>query len=315
VVTPLRSILTLALLCPALVVAGCRQAAPAAANGPVRHYAVTGKVVGTNAASDEVELDAAAIPGFMDAMTMPYKLKTPADLKKIHRGDRITGVLETGGSGTTLEDVKVTDTSKEVRELSPQILARPLVPGESVPDFALTDQSSRTIHLSDFHGKLLLVTFVYTNCPLSDYCPRMSHNFADIDKALAGTPAFYDRTHLLSVSFDPKRDTPAALRSYGGAYTGKYTGETFAHWSFAVPKPADLDPLLQFFDVGAVPAPGGTLTHTLSTVEIGPDGRVLKWYGGNDWTPAQVLADVHKSLGSGNSSGNSSGDSSGSTGA
>ena len=125
----------------------------------------------------------------------------------------------------------------------------------------------------------------------------MSHNFADVDAALAKTPGLYDRTHLLTISFDPARDTPAVLRSYGGAYTGKYTQESFAHWTFAAPKKNDLEPVLGFFDVGATPAPGGTLTHTLSTVEIGPDGRVLKWYPGNQWTVAEVLADIGKDLG------------------
>lgn len=265
------------------------------AAGPVRHYPIAGKVVGTNAESGEVELDAAAIPGFMDAMTMPYRLADPADLKKLHRGDRIAGTLDVGGSGTVMTGVRVTDTTGQIKELAP---TSNLQPGETVPNFALLDQSSHTVHLHDYAGKLLLVTFVYTNCPLSDYCPRMSHHFADIDKALAGTP-LYDRTHLLTVSFDPVRDTPAVLRSYGGAYTGQYTNETFKHWTFAAPKQADLDPLLRFFDVGAVPAPGGSLSHTLSTVAIGPDGKVLKQYPGNDWTPAQVLADVRHDLGAG----------------
>ena len=284
------------LLCAALLATGCREA-PVASAGPVRHYPIHGKVVGTNAEQSEVELDAAAVPGFMDAMTMPYKLKNPADLRGIHRGDQITGTLDVDGSGTVLEGVQVTDATKEIRELDPQVLAKPLIPGETVPDFALLDQDAKTVHLSDFFFNVMVLTFIYTHCPLSDYCPRMSHNFADIDKALAGSPALYSGTHLLSISFDPERDTPAVLRSYGGAYTGKYTSESFAHWTFAVPRKADVDPLLRFFDVGAVPAPGNTLTHTLSTVEIGPDGRVLKWLPGNSWTPAQVVADVQHAMG------------------
>ncbi len=265
------------------------------AAGPVRHYPVTGKVIGTNAESGEVELDAAAIPGFMEAMTMPYRLADPDELKKLHRGDRISGTLDVGGSGTVLSGVHVTDATKEIKELAP---TSSLEPGQAVPNFALLNQSNHTVHLHDYAGKLLLVTFVYTNCPLSDFCPRMSHHFADIDKALAGTP-LYDRTHLLTISFDPARDTPAVLRSYGGAYTGQYTNETFQHWTFAAPKQGDLDPLLRFFNVGAVPAPGGSLSHTLSTIEIGPDGKVLKQYAGNDWTSAQVLADVRRDLGAG----------------
>ncbi len=252
--------------------------------------------MGTNAETGEVEINAAAIPGFMGAMTMPYRLKDSAAMRGIHRGDQIQGTLDVDGTGTLLNGVKVIDATKEVRELDPTILAKPLLPGEAVPDFTLLDQSGKHIHLKDFGGKVLLVTFVYTHCPLSDFCPRMSRNFADVDKALAASPALYGATHLLSISFDPDRDTPAALRSYGGAYTGQYTNETFGHWTFAVPPKAELDPLLRFFDVGAVPAAGQTLTHTLSTVEIGPDGHILKWFPGNDWTVEEVLADVKHNL-------------------
>ena len=263
----------------------------------MRHYPIRGKVVGTNAESNQVELDAAAIPGFMDAMTMPYELKDTTALKTLHRGDQIKGTLDVDGNGTMLDAVSVLSRSGEVLSPTPQAELKPLLPGEPVPDFALTDQSNQTVHLADYRGKVLLVTFVYTHCPLSDYCPRMSRNFAAIDKALAAQPALYAQTHLLSVSFDPKRDTPAVLRSYGGAYTGRYTDETFHHWTFAVPNAADLSSVLGFFDVGAVPAPGGTLTHTLSTVAIGKDGRILQWWTGNDWTPAEVMGAIDHTLG------------------
>ncbi len=254
-------------------------------------------MIGTNSESGEVELDAAEVPGFMAAMVMPYKLETPRELKQLHRGDRIRGTLNVGGSATTLAQIAVTDRSKEVKELGPEAAARSIPAGAPVPDFALTDQDGRVVQTSNFRGKLLLVTFVYTNCPLSDYCPRVSHNFADINEQLTKLPELYKRTHLLTVSFDPDRDTPAVLRSYGGAYTGRYTQENFEHWTFAVPKKEDLEPVLAFFNVGAVPAPGGTLTHTLSTVLIGENGRVLHSYPGNQWTPAQVLADIRRSLG------------------
>ena len=250
-------------------------------------------MVGKNQVAGELEVDAAAIPGFMDAMTMPYRLKDPSVLKNLKSGDEVKGELDVSGDGTVLDKVTVTDRSHEEVNPTPQALMKPLVPGEAVPDFTLTNQSDKTVKLSDFHGKLLLMTFIYTHCPLSDYCPRMSHYFADINTELSKNPQLYGGTHLLSVSFDPKRDTPAVLRSYGGAYTGKYTQETFDHWTFATPRESDAAALYKFFDVSSVPGPGQTLTHTLSTVEIGPDGRILKWYTGNDWTPAEVLADIH----------------------
>jgi protein SCO1/2 len=164
--------------------------------------------------------------------------------------------------------------------------------GDDVPDFKLLNQSDHTIDLKQFRGKVVLMTFIYTRCPLADFCPRMSRNFAIIDKALQADPALYKETHLLSVSFDPTYDTPKVLRSYGGAYTGNYVKETFQHWEFAAPSVAELPKMQQFFDVGVTPGENGTLQHSLSTVVIGKDGKIFAFWPTNDWKVEDVLAEV-----------------------
>ena len=170
-----------------------------------------------------------------------------------------------------------------------------------MPDFSLLNQSAKKISLQQFRGKVLLLTFVYTRCPLADYCPRMSRNFAEIDKQLQSDPKLYAKTHLLSVSFDPLYDTPKVLRSYGGAYTGRYSQETFAHWDFAAPSEAELPKMEQWFDVGVTSTPadasagvpgtpaGKTLQHSLATVIVGADGKVLAFYPTNEWTVDEAL--------------------------
>ncbi len=120
----------------------------------------------------------------------------------------------------------------------------------------------------------------------------MCRNFAQIDKALQGDPALYAKTHLLSISFDPKFDTPAVLKSYGETYIGDDAQHAFVHWDFAVPPAGELAALTQFFDVGITPGDGGTLTHSLSTALIGKDGKVRTWYPTNEWTPDEVLAAI-----------------------
>ena len=247
-------------------------------------------MVSTDSANGEVLLDAAAIPGFMEAMTMPYKLRTPNILSELHPGDQITATLYVTDSSDVLDQIVITAQGQP--DYRPLIQYHVLNPGDVVPDFKFLNQSGKHISIGDFKGKVLLVTFVYTRCPLPDFCPRMSQNFAKIDKALAADPALYAKTHLLTVSFDPDYDTPAVLRSYGGAYTGQYTKEKFAHWDFAAPSKADQKSVDEFFDVGVTPEKDKTITHSLSTVVIGPDGKVFRWYPTNDWTPDQILSDV-----------------------
>jgi protein SCO1/2 len=281
---------------------GCKQGSPspqigtqsesksAAAIAQAKQYPVKGKVVSTDAAHGEVTLDAEAIPGFMSAMTMPYKLRTPNILSELHPGDRITGTLYVTDNDDLLDEIVITAQGQP--DYKPPIQYHVLNPGDEVPDFKFLNQSGKQVSIGEFKGKVLLVTFIYTRCPLPDFCPRMSRNFAKIDKALAADPALYAKTHLLSISFDPEYDTPAVLKSYGGAYTGNYTTEKFAHWDFAAPAKREQESVDKFFDVGVTPEKDKTITHSLSTVVIGPDGKVAKWYPTNDWTPDQVLADV-----------------------
>lgn len=281
----------LAFLSPLMLsLAGChgapRQASSAPA-GPVKQYAVKGIIVSTDAAHGEVTIDSEAIPGFMEAMTMPYKVRDPNVLQDLHPGDHMTGTLLVSDDRTVLDQIVITAQAKP--DYKPQVQYHVPVAGDAVPDFHLINQNGRQIDLRQFRGKVLLVTFIYTRCPLSDYCPRMSRNFAEIDKSLRADPELYKRTHLLSISFDPAYDSPAVLRSYGEAYTGNYTKEKFEHWDFAAPSKDDLPKLLQFFDVGATPGPNKTITHSLSTAIIGANGTIVKWYPTNDWSVTDVV--------------------------
>jgi len=231
----------------------------------------------------------------MDAMTMPYKLKDPSIVSELHPGDRITATMlvqhdEGGYHDAELDNIVVIAQAKP--DYKPAVQYHVPTVGDAVPDFTLLNQSGRKIHLSQFKGKVLVATFVYTRCPLADYCPKMSRNFAEIDKALAADPALYAKTHLLSISFDPAYDTPVVLRSYGGAYTGRYTKETFTHWDFAAPSERDLPAVTQFFNVGVTPDENNSLTHSLSTVVIGKDGKIAAWYPTNEWTPEEVVTEV-----------------------
>ena len=280
-------------------VLGCqsRPAEKATNSGSValQKFPVRGKVVAVQGSS--ITLDHEAVPGFMGAMTMPYKLKDPAVATELHPGDRITATIlvhkdADGFSDPILDEVVVIAEARP--DYKPAVQYHTPAPGDLVPNFALLNQSDRTIHIEQFRGKLLLATFVYTRCTLADYCPRMSRNFAAIDDALAKDPKLYGKTHLLSISFDPTYDTPQVLRSYGGSYTGRFSKENFAHWDFAAPSSKELPAVARFFGVGITPGESGSLYHSLSTALIDAQGRILVWYPTNEWTPEQMLAEIHK---------------------
>jgi protein SCO1/2 len=151
------------------------------------------------------------------------------------------------------------------------------------------------MHLGQFKGKSLLVTFIYTRCPLPNFCPRITKNFAQIEQNLAADAKLYNRSHLLCISFDPEHDSPERLRAYAAGYVpgGK---PDYSHWSFAAPAKNALDEIARFFNLGMTPEADSTITHTLSTTLIGPDGKVVKYYPGNEWMPDQVTADIRSLL-------------------
>jgi protein SCO1 len=226
---------------------GCHSGAKPAVQQPAaaafKVYKLRGKVVSTNPATGESTLDHEAIPGFMDAMTMPYKLKDPSILSELHPGDTITAdvlVSQDPNADVLLDNIVIVAQAKP--DYKPAVFYHVPEPGDMVPDFKLRNQDGRAIHFDQFRGKSLLVTFIYTRCPSPEFCPLVTHNFAVIDRQLAATPALYSRTHLLCVSFDPDHDSPARLRAYGAEYIGSDAKRAFAHWDFAVPsKPELLD--------------------------------------------------------------------------
>jgi protein SCO1/2 len=267
-------------------------------------HKLRGKVIATNPATGEVTLNHEAIPGFMDAMTMPYKLKDPSIVSELHPGDVLTAdvLVSQGNDAGAHDDARVlldhiVIVAQGKPDYRPTVLYHVPAQGDAVPDFKLRNQDGRIIHLNQFHGKNLLVTFIYTRCPLPNFCPLVTRNFAVIDKELAANPALKGKTHLLCVSFDPEHDTPERLKAYGEQYIGSDAQSAFANWDFAVPDKPVLTEMAKYFDVGITAGPDQTINHTLSTTLIGRDGKVIKFYPGNEWTPDQVVNDVKRSLG------------------
>ncbi len=138
-----------------------------------------------------------------------------------------------------------------------------------------------------------MVAVVVSSANRCYYC-LVAHGAAV--RQLSGDPKLKGKMQLLCVSFDPEHDTPERLKAYGEQYIGSDSKTAFANWDFAAPDKPVLAEMAKFFDVGITDEPDQTITHTLSTTLIGRDGRVVKFYPGNEWSPEQVVADVKASL-------------------
>jgi protein SCO1/2 len=266
--------------------AGCRR------TGNEQRYDLKGKVVAVDAENHLITVSHEDIKGYMPAMTMPFTVRNASDLQFIEPDADITATLVVDGKRTWLEDLIITTQSANVAPLPGSTMAQP---GDEVPNVKLRNQDNREIRFHNYRGKTLLLTFIYTRCPVPDYCTLMSDNFAQIDRALAADPELYRKTHLLSISIDPGYDTPPVLRSYGAAHTGRYQDETFEHWEFATGTTDQVKEIAQFFGLTYFPEKD-QIIHALRTVIVAPDGKVVKIYNGNDWKPAEVLQEMKKNL-------------------
>ncbi|HEY8413592.1 MAG TPA: SCO family protein [Pyrinomonadaceae bacterium] len=259
-----------------------------------KRYELKGKVVMVEREKHLVTVAHEEVKGLMPAMTMPFTVPNDADLDALAPDAQLTATLVVDGAQSWLEDLIIVQQSGVPTANAPGAMVQ-AKEGDQVPNFALQNQDGKRIRLKDYRGKALLLTFIYTRCPLPDYCALMSNNFAQIDRQLQQDPNLYAKTHLLSISIDPNYDTPQVLRSYGAAHTERYQDETFQHWEFASGE--QVKEVAQFFGLRYFPD-NDQIIHGLRTVIVAPDGKVAKVYSNNEWKPEEVVEELKRVLGS-----------------
>ena len=264
-----------------------------ACSAPDRHeYQLQGQVLSIAADRKEANIKHQDIPGFMPAMTMPYKVRDAAQYANLVPGDLITATLVVVSNEAYLKDVKKIGNSP----LEPQPSQAPsassgfelLKPGEAVPNTVFIDQDNKVRDIASFKNSVVLVTFIYTKCPMPDFCPLMDRNFKTIQDRLAKDPSLKN-VHLVSVSFDPATDTPQVLKMHAGAL-----GADPARWTFLTGHRDDIDQFAMRFGVTITREMNDAtnITHNLRTVIIDKQGQFVKSYTGNEWKPDEIMADL-----------------------
>jgi protein SCO1/2 len=168
-----------------------------------------------------------------------------------------------------------------------------LEPGGSVPDEALQDETGATRRLTDWKGRAVALTFIYTRCPMPDFCQLMERRFADVQKRAAADPSLRDRVHLVSISFDPDHDTPAVLKAHARA-----VGADPRIWTHLTGPAAAIENVASKFGVSVLrDDETEAITHNLRTAVIDPRGRLVKIYSGSDWTPEALVDDLREAGG------------------
>ncbi len=257
-----------------------------------QRFEVKGQIRSLESDGVTVHIAHEEIPGFMPAMEMPFTVKDPSVLKGFAAGDRVQfGLL------VTKDDSWITSLKKLSQGDRPEATPVPAKAasedarveiGQPVPDFALVDQRGHPFHLHDFRGKAVVLTFIYTRCPLPNFCPLMSKNFAALQERFR--KQMPGRVQLLSISFDPEFDTPETLRRYASLYQ-----KDDKDWAFATGTPEQINAITSQFGL-VREAANGFINHDLRTALIAPDGKLVHVWRSNVWTPYEVQRMVQETL-------------------
>ena len=256
-----------------------------------RHFQVRGIVrTAPNTAIHTLEIEHEDIPGFMPSMTMPFGFHDAHEVEALAVGSAIAFTLTVTDKEMWISGVRHVDVQGiKVAGAKPLFKGKidRLKEGDAMPAFELVNQSDQPLHLQTYAGKALLVTFIFTRCPIPMFCPLISKNFQEIHDAVLADPVLKRGTKLLSISFD-EADSPRILSEYGTRFC-----KNFDSWEFATGKPEQIQALTRAFAV-QVQVEGGSISHGLTTALIGPDGVVLQLWRGNGWKPDEVLAALRR---------------------
>lgn len=236
------------------------------------------------------------ISDYAPAQTTSFSVGETVSLESLEIGDAIQFQGEAGlGQPRITEIDRLSDNALPLNPASEdggegggdQTAA--LDPGEKVPDVELVDQDGELVQFSDYRGHGLILTFIYTECPLPDFCPLMTTQFADLQPELK--ERYGGAVQLLSISFDPENDTPEVLTDYGRKHT-----DDFSTWTFATGATAEqLERAKEAFGITTIEKED-EIVHNLVTAFIDPDGEVVWVWRGNDWEPDDILQVVEETM-------------------
>lgn len=251
-----------------------------------RDYTVRGVVREARQAKSQLIVKHEEIPGYMDAMTMPFKVRDPKILEIAKPGDAITFQLHVTEEDHWIDGLQVVGAGeKEAPQTKVPDIA-PFKPGDPLPELTFTDETGEPLRLLDYRGKALALTFIYTRCPLPNFCPLLAEKFRTVQDALLADPAAPKNWQLLSVTIDPENDTVEVLKNYAMAQRADT-----AHWKFATGELRDITVLglrsgLEFWEGGS------EITHNLRTVIFDAQGHMKKMFSENTWTPKELADEL-----------------------
>ena len=261
----------------------------AATNTALRSFDARG-VIRELPGGDKAVIRHEAIPGYMPKMTMELTVRNTNELRGLQPGDEISFKLFADTDTHWIESIQrlkaapaLVSTPPPSRQAALTPKLRELQPGDLMLDAELLAETGRTVKFSDFRGHALAFTFIFTRCPLPDFCPRMGNRFKEARELLLAAQNAPTNWQFLSISFDPDYDSPPVLANYARNYRGTNANR----WLYAVASTNALTQVASPLDLKYA-REGGSISHNLRTVVLNPAGRIHRQFDGNTWKAAEL---------------------------
>lgn len=251
-----------------------------------KRYPITGIVRAVSPEDGTLSVAHEAIDGLMDAMTMDFHVRDAWVLRAAGPGDRISATLVLDGARSWLEEV-VLSQADSASAANPSGAAAD-IEGTPLPDVALTNQDGESVRTSQYQGRSAVYTFIYTRCPLPDYCPLMLRRLNELAKRLEAENR-RDDVWLIAVTLDPAFDTPAVLKAYGDQQVeADNAARRYERFALLTGESDAIRTLASTFQL-TYETEGDELIHGLRTAVVDADGHIVRVFRGSDWTVTQVL--------------------------
>jgi protein SCO1/2 len=268
-------------------------AQPATATGTnVQIYQAKGIVKELRPNGKTVVIQHEAIPGYMQAMTMPFEVRDTNELRGLQTGDAIAFRITVTETDGWVSDIRKLTPHKpaELPSRTGFFVTRDVEPlniGDALPEYHFTNEFGKVVSTGQFKGGPLVFTFFFTSCPYPLFCPKLSSLFEETEKKLLAMTNAPAKWQLISISFDPTNDSPEVLRNYAARY--HYDPK---HWTFVTGDMIDLIAISDEVGEEFSRSPEAGVTHNLRTVVLDAQGRIQKIYHNNEWTADDLVAEI-----------------------
>ena len=256
-----------------------------------QRYVLSGQILAVDPTRQELTIKHQDIPGFMPGMTMAFKVFEPRLMDGRTPGELVTATLVVKGTEAYLRDLSRTGFAPVVEAHAVTRAMDLLEPGEAIRDATLLDETGSRHRLADWKGRILAVTFVYTRCPLANFCPLMDRRFAAVQEEVQADVALRDRVRLVSVSIDPEHDRPDVLAKHAATL-----GADRSIWQFLTGDREEVEAFASQFGVSVMREgrAADDIVHNLRTAIIDGEGKLMTSLNGSEWSPADLVAEMRR---------------------